>query len=446
MPATTRPATTPPAATARRRATRLLGASTLAVALLGAAACQDAGPGGPTAGSASSTAASSTTTSTATTSRPTASRPTASTGSPTSTTSTTTHAASCAERLAASLTPSQRVGQLLMVGLQPTGSSRALARQVARDHLGGVIYLGGWQGSATVRQVSQRLQQATGTGRAATGGVGLLIAADQEGGEVQQLRGDGFTRIPSARTQATMGTTALQASVRGWSREIARAGVNVNLAPVADTVPTSLGAANDPIGRHRRDFVPGDPDANGRYAAAFVRGSLAADVAPTVKHFPGLGRVTGNTDLTASGTTDRTASPTDPYLGPFRDGIRAGAPLVMVSSAHYPGLDPDHRAMFSKAIVTDLLRNRLGFDGVAITDDVGAAKAVAAVPVGERATRFIAAGGDVVLTADAAQAPAMRAAITARMKASPSFNRQVDASVLRVLALKTRLGLASCGG
>ena len=77
----------------------------------------------------------------------------------------------------------------------------------------------------------------------------------------------------------------------------------------------------------------------------------------------------------------------------------------MVSSARYPRLDPEHQAMFSKAIVTDLLRHRMGFDGVVITDDVGAAAAVASVPVGERATRFIAAGGDIVLTANAAQAP-----------------------------------------
>ena len=321
-----------------------------------------------------------------------------------------------------------------------------LARQVARDHLGGVIYLGGWQGSGAVRQVSARLQAATTSGRAATGGVGLLVAADQEGGQVQQLKGAGFSTIPSARTQATLGTTALTQDVRTWSRELTRAGVNVNLAPVADTVPTSLGAGNAPIGRYRRDFVPGDPQANGRYAAAFVRGSLAAGVAPTVKHFPGLGRVTGNTDVTASGTTDWTTSATDPYLQPFRDGIRAGAPLVMVSSARYPRIDGENRAMFSKAVVTDLLRGRLGFDGVVITDDVGAAKAVAAVPVGERATRFIAAGGDIVLTANAGQAPTMRAAIQARMKASPAFARQVGASVERVLALKVRFGLASCGG
>lgn len=437
------PEPSPP--TTRPRALRLLGASAVTVALLGSA-CQG-GPGPE----ASSTAATGTARSTPASPPSSTSSATVATSSTTrtssaTTTPTTTPTASCAERLAASLTPSQRVGQLLMVGLQPTGSSRALARQVARDHLGGVIYLGGWQGAATVRQVSQRLQAAAGSGTAATGGVGLLVAADQEGGQVQQLKGAGFTRIPSARTQATMGSAGLQQNARAWSRELGRAGVNVNLAPVADTVPTSLGAGNAPIGRYRRDFVPGDPQAGGRYAAAFVRGSLAADVAPTVKHFPGLGRVTGNTDVTASGTTDRTTTATDPYLEPFRDGIRAGAPLVMVSSARYPQIDAENRAMFSKAVVTDLLRGRLGFDGVVITDDVGAAKAVASVPVGERATRFIAAGGDVVLTADASQAPTMRAAIQARMKKSPAFAKQVDASVARVLALKARLGLASCGG
>ncbi|WP_141777690.1 glycoside hydrolase family 3 N-terminal domain-containing protein [Phycicoccus sp. SLBN-51] len=445
MPATTSPATSarPP----RLRPPRVLAVSSLTVAVL-AAACT--GGGQPEATSAT-TSSSTATTSTSPAASSSTSTPTRS-ASPTTTTTTTratpsaTHTASCAERLAASLTPSQRVGQLLMVGLQPSGSSRALAQQVARDHLGGVIYLGGWQGSGTVRQVSQRLQAATEAGRAATGGVGLLVAADQEGGQVQQLKGAGFSAIPSARTQATLGTTALTQDVRTWSRELTRAGVNINLAPVSDTVPTTLGAGNAPIGRYRRDFVPGDPQANGRYAAAFVRGTLAAGVAPTVKHFPGLGRVTGNTDVTTSGTTDWTTSATDPYLEPFRDGIRAGAPLVMVSSARYPRIDAENRAMFSKAVVTDLLRGRLGFDGVVITDDVGAAKAVAAVPVGERATRFIAAGGDIVLTANAGQAPTMRAAIQARMKASPAFVRQVDASVERVLALKVRLGLASCGG
>jgi beta-N-acetylhexosaminidase len=400
-----------------------VGAATLTLALV--TACTGATADAPTrSATGSATPSSSGTTS-------------ASSSTPSTTTTTTTAAPSCGQRLAADLTPAQRAGQLLMVGLQPTGSSRALAAQVKAQDLGGVIYLGGWSGgSASVATVSTRLQ-------AAAGGA-LLIAADQEGGQVQQLRGPGFTRMPSARTQASGGAAAELENVETWSRELARAGVNVNLAPVADTVPTSLGAANQPIGRYRRDFSPGDPAVNARLTTAFVKGTLAAGIAPTVKHFPGLGRVRGNTDVTSQGTTDTVATTDDPYLAPFRAGIEAGTPLVMVSSARYPQLDPDNRAMFSKAIITDLLRTRLGFDGVVITDDVGAAKAVASVSVGARATRFIAAGGDIVLTATASQAPAMLAAIAGKRKASAAFAAQVDAAAARVLDLKADLGLVRC--
>jgi beta-N-acetylhexosaminidase len=324
-----------------------------------------------------------------------------------------------------------------MVGLQPTGSSRALAAQLRSQQLGGVIYLGGWSsGAASMAKVSARLQ--------ASAANGLLIAADQEGGQVQQLRGSGFTRIPSARTQAASSVAIEERNVGTWSRQLVAAGVNVNLAPVADTVPTSLAAANQPIGRFRRDFAPGSPATNGAYAAAFVRGTLAAGIAPTVKHFPGLGRITGNTDVTSSGITDRTTGAADPYLTPFKAGIDAGAPLVMISSARYPKLDPANQAMFSTAIITGLLRDTMGYDGVVITDDVGAAKAVAGVPVGKRATRFIGAGGDIVLTATAAQAPAMLKAIAAQRAASPAFAAQVDAAAARVLDLKADLGLVKC--
>ena len=416
--------------TSTRRHRPVLGAGAAALALALAAGCTSTTGSGSGATSPASAPSSPGSTTTA-----------ATTGAPSRTSAprpSTTTAPSCGTRLAAKLTPGQRAGQLLMVGLQPTGSSRALAAQVRRQGLGGVIYLGGWtSGSASVRAVSERLQAAAGGD--------LLVAADQEGGQVQQLRGPGFTRVPSARTQATTSPATEQRDVTTWSRELLRAGVNLNLAPVADTVPSSLGAANQPIGRYRRDFAPGSPTTNATYAAAFVRGSLAAGVAPTAKHFPGLGRITGNTDVTTVGTTDPTTDRDDSYLAPFRAAIAAGAPLVMISSARYPRIDPDNRAMFSRAVVTGLLRGELGYAGVVITDDVGAAKAVSAVPVGQRATRFIAAGGDIVLTAEAAQASTMLAAIAAKRKASPAFAAQVDAAAARVLDLKAGLGLVSCG-
>ncbi len=409
------------------RPLRALGVA--ALALLVAAACDTGAPVAQQSTTAGPTSSSTPPASTTSTSQ-----------SPTTSSTTTKPTAppmSCGQRLAAQLTPAERAGQLLMVGLQPNGSSTRLAAQVRSQHLGGVIYLGGWSGgTASMARISARLQ------KGADGS--LLIAADQEGGQVQQLKGPGFTRMPSARAQAGTSPKSQEANVRAWSAELAKAGVGINLAPVADTVPTSLGAANQPIGRFGRDFVPGSPRGNATYVAAFVRGSLAADVIPTVKHFPGLGRVTGNTDVTSVGTTDSTTDVDDPYLQPFTAGIEAGAPVVMVSSARYPALDPDHRAMFSKAVITGLLRDRLGFDGVVITDDVGAAKAVAGVPVGERATRFLAAGGDIVLTADASQARTMLAAIARNRADSPAFATQVDTAAARVLDLKADHGLVTC--
>ena len=90
---------------------------------------------------------------------------------------------------------------------------------------------------------------------------------------------------------------------------------------------------------------------------------------------PGLGRITGNTDFSTTGITDDVATVDDPYLQPFEDGIKAGAGLVMVSSAQYPKIDAKNAAMFSRPIISELLRGTLRYDGVVITDDVGVAKA-----------------------------------------------------------------------
>jgi beta-N-acetylhexosaminidase len=336
----------------------------------------------------------------------------------------------------------ERAGQLLMVGLDHGASRTSLDALVSSRHLGGVILLGGWTGGVdSVRATTRHL--ASLASKADTAGLGLLLAADQEGGAVQQLRGAGFSRMPSARVQDQGSPGALTADATRWATELRRAGINVNLAPVADTVPTSIGRANGPIGQYDRQFSS-DPEQASRMVGAFLAGMRAGGVAATVKHFPGIGRITGNTDVTASGITDRTTTVDDPYLEPFRTGVQDGVELVMVGSAIYSRIDPGTNAVFSKAIVTDLLRDRLSYDGVVITDDVGAARAVAAVPVGERATRFIEAGGDITLTARPATIPAMHEAITSKAKANPAFAKQVQTAATRVVDLKLRMGLAHC--
>ncbi|MFL6165960.1 MAG: glycoside hydrolase family 3 N-terminal domain-containing protein [Ornithinibacter sp.] len=433
-------------ATSRPRTTRRPAAITatpvvLALVLAGCAGDPaGAGTAGASASPSPSASASSSPTGASTTATPSATATPSETPSTASPSPTRDAASACVASTIDAMTPSQRLGQLLMVGFDANASLGSLDEVVRGSHVGNVIYLGGWDGAAKVTRTSEHLQGLV-SGKS-TGDVGLLIAADQEGGEVHQLRGEGFTRPPSAKKQATMSSAALTRAATGWARELKAAGVNVNLAPVTDTVPADIGRGNEPIGRYGRQYGA-DPETVERASAAFLKGMLAGGIEGTVKHFPGLGRIRRNTDFSSTGITDDVTDATDPYLQPFAAGVEAGAGLVMVGSARYSRLDPKVPAMFSAPIVTDLLRGRLGYDGVVITDDVNA-EAVRSTPAPQRAVRFIDAGGDIVLTGRASSAPAMLAAVRAEAADDPAFAAKVQASVQRVVTLKDRMGLLPC--
>ena len=328
-----------------------------------------------------------------------------------------------------------------MLALRTGSSPASLDGAIGEEHLGAMLFLGGWSGGESAdRAVSTALQARTTS--AATGRVHLLVAADQEGGAVQQLSGPGFSRIPSALDQGALPSGTLRSDAEHWGAQLRGAGVNVDLAPVAGTVPASLGRRNGPIGRYDREYGH-TPDTVGRSVTAVVAGLEEAGVTATLKHFPGLGRIADNTDTSATGITDPVMTGTDPYLRPFAEGIAAGAGLVMVSSARYPRIDPDNQAVFSRAVITGLLRERMGFGGVVISDDL-AAVAVRAVSPAQRAVRFISAGGDIMLTTHASDAAPMLAAVAARARTDPAFAGNVDAAVRRVLTLKARMRLLPC--
>ena len=156
---------------------------------------------------------------------------------------------------------------------------------------------------------------------------------------------------------------------------------------------------------------------------------------------PGLGRVQQNTD-TAPQVVDGTTTADDDQVSAFgRLAASPAEPFVMTSSAVYTTIDPAAPAAFSPAVVTDLLRGQLRFRGVVVSDDLGNAKAVESVPVGERAVRFLAAGGPLVLTVDPTIVPAMIDAVLARADADAGFAAQVDAAVRTALLAKARAGL-----
>jgi beta-N-acetylhexosaminidase len=335
----------------------------------------------------------------------------------------------------ARMSPGQEVAQLLLTATSSQGASSALLNLLRHGEVGSVILNGhSFLGRTATRRIVNQLQAAVPSSAPA-----LFVSTDQEGGVVQDLNGPGFDTIPSALQQGQLSVSVLRQRAERWGRQLKAAGINLTLGPVLDTVPGPVAAQrNPPIGQLDREFSY-TPAVVASHGVAVVKEMAAADVDATAKHFPGLGRVTGNTDLTA-GVTDTQTTATDLYLTPFAAAIKAGIPFVMMSTAVYARIDPANPAAFSHRIVTTLLRDRLGFDGVVISDDVGGAAQVAFVPVGQRAVRFVAAGGDIVLTVDPAQIQVMRAALLSAMK-QPAFARLVDAAALRVLIAKSRAGL-----
>ena len=203
--------------------------------------------------------------------------------------------------------------------------------------------------------------------------------------------------------------------------------MNVNLAPVAD-VPRAGSVMST------RSYS-GDERGIAARTRASVRGLRDAGVAATAKHFPGLGGATVNTD--DGPATVRT--PLDRDLVPFRAAIDEAVPLVMLSHASYSELNPQRIASQSRAIVTGLLRRRLGFDGVIVTDSLEAAAVLARSGVADAAERSIRAGADLILMTGSASWNDVFPRLLAVARRDSAFRKRIRESAARVLALKRAL-------
>ena len=329
----------------------------------------------------------------------------------------------------------EKVGQLMMVGVDATAPKDSSTEAVDTHHVGNIFIAG--RTTAGGQATQKVIASFTGkVGPGTTRSTPMLVATDQEGGEVQVLSGSGFSEIPSAMDQSTQSRDQLVAAARTWGKELADVGVNMNLAPVVDLVDIPRPTTNEPIGKWGREYGH-DAATVSSQAGAFAEGMQASKVIPTYKHFPGLGRVTANTDTSAGVVDSTTNRSTDAAVGVFANAIAAGAQVIMVSSATYTLIDASAPAVFSSKIVTEMLRTEMGFSGVVITDDVSAAAQVQGVAAGDRAVQAIRAGCDIVLaSADPTVAADMVKAIIAAAQSDPAFAARVDESATRVLALK----------
>src|SRR5438270_13689310 len=346
----------------------------------------------------------------------------------------------CADRVLAGMSEDQRIGQLFLLGLANDRLGSAEVQEIQGDHVGSVWFADRtYAGVAGIRSVSDDVQGQATAG--ATANVHFFVAANQEGGITQALQGPGFSLMPSALVQGGWTTAAVASAASTWGQQLHAAGVNMNFAPVMDVVPPGFDSQNQPIGALQREYGH-DPGTAGSHATSFLQAMRQAGVAVTGKHFPGLGRVTGNTDYTTA--TDTVTTINDPYLQSFKQGIDGGADFVMVAIATYTRIDPSHLAAFSPIVIGQMLRGTMGFTGVVVSDDLGATVAVAAIPPGDRAISFLAAGGDLVTSKTTDATHAMVLAVRSKVAADAAFGTLVDQAALRVLREKQARGLLPC--
>jgi beta-N-acetylhexosaminidase len=329
------------------------------------------------------------------------------------------------ESLLARLTPEEKIGQLVMATVPGTEMDGETAARLRAGRYAGVVLF-----SRNIASIAQTLALTAAIHELLTvDGLPPLIGVDQEGGRVRRLMADA-TATPSAMALGATNDPALVERIgHAVGRELRALGINTDFAPVADVNNNPL---NPVIGT--RSFGE-SPERVGAMVASFARGLKDAGVAATAKHFPGHGdtRVDSHLDL-----------PTIPHdlarlraveLPPFAAAIRAGVPLVMTAHIRFPALEPDGLpATLSPHILSGLLRDAMGFDGVIISDAMRMRAIEDYYGIVAGSVRAVIAGNDIVepLIFEPEVIEGLRdAARDGRLPVE-----RMDASVRRVLRLK----------
>lgn len=313
----------------------------------------------------------------------------------------------------------EKAGQVIVARYGGTAPPTDLIR---RYHLGGVIVMGDNVASVdAVRRSNARLQRTDDRGWP------LFLGIDQEGGIVNRLNGP-MTAFPTLMTYGASGRPDLAtAASRASGEELRAAGFTVVFAPDADV---TIGATDPTIGSRSVGSRPGQV---ARIVTAAVDGYRDAGIVPVVKHFPGHGSVgtDSHLDLPLQDASMRTLRRRD--LRPFAAAIAAGAPVTMIGHLDVRAVDPGTPSTLSRPVVTGLLRNRMGFDGLVVTDAMEMGAIVDGYGTGAATVRALRAGVDTVLMP--ADLPAAHRAIVQAVRSGRLPRSRLDQAATRMVAL-----------
>jgi beta-N-acetylhexosaminidase len=355
----------------------------------------------------------------------------------TTTTTTTTAAATTTTTIAppptATVTSAQQAqllagSRVLCTFAGPAVPPAVLDRVRAGTAAGVLLFASNLASADQARADAESIQEAAS---GSPSGLPAIVAADQEGGIVARVPG------PPSGSASELGTRSVSdITVEGeaTAENLLLWGINVDLAPVADVVrPGSFEQ------RQHRSFS-GDPAVAAAAVAAFVDGLRTGGSAATLKHFPGLGASSGNTDDTLSAVALSSDELDAVDSLPFASGIAAGAQLVMMSSAVYPAYD-SVPAVASRTVIQDVLRGRLGFTGVVISDALDTPALARLGSLGQAAVAAAAAGVDLFIAGGADACIEIQSALAAAIDSGVLPTDQAIDAAARVDTLRRTLSL-----
>ncbi|MDO3411373.1 beta-N-acetylhexosaminidase [Saccharibacillus sp. CPCC 101409] len=330
--------------------------------------------------------------------------------------------------LLARMTLDEKIGQMLIMGVEGTSLRGEDKKLIADSGVGGVIfYASNIRSAAQTKKFTAEIEAAN-----RNADLPLLLSVDQEGGRVARLKG--VDKIPAAAGIGARDDAAYARSIgERLGDQLRSQGFNLDYAPVLDV---NSNPDNPVIGD--RSF--GDSAALvSKLGIPVMQGLESKHVISVVKHFPGHGDTSVDSHIQLPVVNKSLAELNKLELVPFKKAIAEGADVVMIAHILLPKLDGQVPSSMSKAVINDLLRGRLGYSGVVVTDDMTMGAIANEYGIGEASVASVRAGSDIVLVAHGSDnaAEALQA-IKAAVKNGQISEQRIDKSVKRIIVLKQK--------
>lgn len=339
-----------------------------------------------------------------------------------------------ATKLLDELSTDEKIGQLVLVGMDGTEPNDVTRQLIEEYHVGGFIFY-----KNNIQDTKQALALFNGLKTANQNkAVPLFLSVDEEGGRVSRMPGE-LAKLPAARKIGNTGSTELAGQIGEIiGKELAGFGLNLDFAPVLDV---NSNPDNPVIGD--RAFGT-KPEIVSRMGIAVMKGIREQGVIPVVKHFPGHGDTSVDSHLGLPVVEHDLDRLRKLELVPFKQAIQEGADVVMIAHLLMPKLDPEHPASFSKAVIHDLLREELGYEGTIISDDMTMGAIVEHYDIRDAAVQFIQAGGNIVLVGhDEEKEKQVIQALRDAVSSGTISAETLDERVYNVLKLKQKYKLTN---